>query len=515
LATYSDSSDWLIGHYLLDHGASIEGVTCVEKHGKRLFKGFSVLHYFATTKNEKALERILEMTPIGEMAQSVSPMHLAAYNGELGFLQDLFRVSKDPKSLIHARTRDTGGLPLNEEEPQAVFFDEEEDVWRLGKNIPGGTPLHFAAANGHINVVEFLVKEGANIEARDEFGLTAIQHAVRKPVSTDIFELLAVAGANVNTRDSRGETPFMRTAREGATDTLKVMLKYDVEIAACTIGGETALHLAVYSGEIEAAELLISLGLGIMTLNVWGRSAIQIAVDEQEYSFASRHLPEVDFHVDNYEGSILNTATANFAKSCNDEFIKKLLERAPNNKAEQYFNLRSACGTPLYCSAFRGNISVMESLILKGAQVNLVGGPLGTPLIAACTMGRVEAVSFLLKKGATPDYIKEDGTVASAIEAARDHDEVLLLLERLKSKGIESLDEELPRRKADISRVDEILAAFEARKIAAEGKAKAGNNVEVAEPSEPGKSKAKSFGTSGLAATTILEVIDEATELIE
>jgi ankyrin repeat protein len=420
--------------------------------------------------NKKALQRsLMDTTSFTEdVSQSVHPIHLAAYNGRLEFLQDLFRYTKDPKSFIDARTRETGDLQLDELEAKIVFFNETKDLWQLGENIPGGTPLHFAAANKHIDVVEFLIREGANMEVRDEYGLTAIQHAVEEPVSADVFQLLAVAGANVNTRDYRGNTPFMRAAMAGAVDTLRVMGKYNIEIGARTIYGETALHLAIDSGKTEAAELLITLGLDLMTPDSGGQSAIQTAVYEEQYTFASKHLPEVDSLDNNIEGSILNVATACAAGSDNNALVEKLLVRVPNDKANEYVNFCSAYGTPLYCSAFRGKISVMESLLLKGAQVNLVGGPLGTPLIAACTMGRVEAVSFLLKRGATLDFIKEDGTIASAFEAARDHDEVLMLLERFESKGIEGLDEPLPHKKANISKVDEILAVFEARKIATE-----------------------------------------------
>jgi ankyrin repeat protein len=228
-----------------------------------------------------------------------------------------------------------------------------------------------------------------------------------------------------------------------------------------------------------------------MTPDFGGQSAIQTAVYWEQYSFASKHLPEVDSLDNNIEGSILNVATARAAGSGNNALVEKLLVRVPDNKANEYVNFSSAFGTPLYCSAFRGNISTMESLCLKGAQINLVGGPLGTPLFAACTTGRVEAVSFLLKRGATLDFIKEDGTIVSAFEAAREHDEILSLLERFKLKGVKSLSEPLPRKKVDMSKVDEIIAVFEARKIAAEEEANKRSETDNTELSKPEEIKGK------------------------
>lgn len=41
----------------------------------------------------------------------------------------------------------------------------------------GKTPLHLAAEEGHKDVVEFLVKKGAHINAKDNAGLTPLDHA--------------------------------------------------------------------------------------------------------------------------------------------------------------------------------------------------------------------------------------------------------------------------------------------------------------------------------------------------
>lgn len=443
-------------------------------------RGLSVLHYIAALGNTKALLRILERAPstTEKMTSPIHPIHLAAYSGHLEFVRVLLRHSKDPHILVDIRTREEKVVPPNELEARNVYLGRNS--WQLGEDITGGCPLHFAAANGHLDVVEFLVRDGANLEVRDEYGLTAIQYAVEEPVSTDVFQLLAVAGSNVNTRDYMGRTPFMRAAGAGSVNTLKVMLEYNVEIAAHNLNGETALHLAVDTGEIEAAELLVTLGLDPLDPDCKGRSAIQTAIYEEHYSFALRHLPEVDPLRSNIEGSILNTATTCAAGSDNNALVEKLLERVPIDKANEYVNFSSAAGTPLYCSAVRGNIPVMQSLLHRGAQINLVGGPLGTPLLAACKIGRLEVVSFLLKKRAIIDDINNDGTISSAIEAARDHDDILMLLDRFKSTGIERLAEPLARRKANISKVDEILAVFEARKTAAEEEAEKGGEIEDA-----------------------------------
>lgn len=49
---------------------------------------------------------------------------------------------------------------------------------RLGQRSESGTtPLHFAAAKGDDGMVELLLENGASLSARDNFGVSAVEHA--------------------------------------------------------------------------------------------------------------------------------------------------------------------------------------------------------------------------------------------------------------------------------------------------------------------------------------------------
>ncbi len=60
-------------------------------------------------------------------------------------------------------------------------------------------PLHVAVYDGNVEAAEILLRAGADIEARDNWGLTALQVANKAGSSRPMVDLLIKAGANLNT----------------------------------------------------------------------------------------------------------------------------------------------------------------------------------------------------------------------------------------------------------------------------------------------------------------------------
>nr|CAI5854916.1 unnamed protein product [Callosobruchus analis] len=70
----------------------------------------------------------------------------------------------------------------------------------------GATPLHIAAANGYISVVEFLLECGVRTDVRDKDDWQP-SHAAACWGHLEVLELLAHAGANLNAKNKHDETP--------------------------------------------------------------------------------------------------------------------------------------------------------------------------------------------------------------------------------------------------------------------------------------------------------------------
>jgi ankyrin repeat protein len=71
------------------------------------------------------------------------------------------------------------------------------------------TPLHDAARNGHKEVAELLIATSADVNAKDQWGRTPLHRVETK----EIAELLIAEGADVNVKDDVGKTPLDWTGR--------------------------------------------------------------------------------------------------------------------------------------------------------------------------------------------------------------------------------------------------------------------------------------------------------------
>ncbi len=122
----------------------------------------------------------------------------------------------------------------------------------------GYPPLGLAAFLGHRDVVEFLLKAGADANAvgRNENAFTALTGAVAGG-HPEVVELLVDHGADVNHRYEGGTfSPLLSAAAEGDPRIVRLLLEHGADASARTPDGKTPLALAVEKGHREAADVL-------------------------------------------------------------------------------------------------------------------------------------------------------------------------------------------------------------------------------------------------------------------
>jgi tyrosine-protein kinase shark len=69
--------------------------------------------------------------------------------------------------------------------------------------------LHRATKHNHLDVVKEMLKTSyRSLDAKDEFGMTAVHLACKNKVNPEIMKLLIERGATLTSRDSSGNTPL-------------------------------------------------------------------------------------------------------------------------------------------------------------------------------------------------------------------------------------------------------------------------------------------------------------------
>lgn len=246
------------------------------------------------------------------------------------------------------------------------------------------TPLIAAAADGHAETVDFLLKAGANIEAAHNDGGTALYCAVAAG-HPDALKVLMEAGAKLEVTNGGGQTPIMIACwnpheSTGKLECVSLLIEAGAKLESTDHSGKTPL-MAAADGNPKAISLLLDAGAEIEARNIieMGESALWIACRRGRLDCV-RVLLEAGADI---EAMDKNGQTPLFA-CC----IGK----------EQYH-----WGLALYPSC-------IEELIASGANMEHQN-QYGTPLMVACRNKMSACASVLISSGSNVNARGNDSTV--------------------------------------------------------------------------------------------------------
>jgi serine/threonine protein kinase len=107
----------------------------------------------------------------------------------------------------------------------------------------GLTPLHRAAKNGSLNVIDPLLAAGAFLNAVSREGKTPLHIAAEKQ-NIPMVQVLLEKGAKVDSRDSTGRTALHTAAEEGNLELAQVLIHAGADTGVLDLKAKTPLDLA-------------------------------------------------------------------------------------------------------------------------------------------------------------------------------------------------------------------------------------------------------------------------------
>lgn len=274
-----------------------------------------------------------------------------------------------------------------------------------------------AAERGDVSAARELLKQGADVNAPQGDGMTALHWAaVRGDVG--LTSMLLVAGANVKATTRLGAfTPLHLASQHGHAAVVSALLGARADAGAKTATGATPLHLAARAGDPEGVSRLLAAGADVNAKeSAYGQTPLMIAAGLDRAEAVTLLLAR---SADASIASSVLDLRALTAPSEGDRRPQQAAGATPQRaevpgvtRPYRYNELIGAQGglTALHYAARQGSLRAMRALVDGGVDINAASsGDRATPLVVAIINGHLDAAVLLLERGANANLSTDSG----------------------------------------------------------------------------------------------------------
>ncbi len=253
-----------------------------------------------------------------------------------------------------------------------------------------GRPLlSWAAQNGSAEIVQALIDSGADLNAADAIGHTALMRATDMD-KRDVAAVLLKAKADPNAESQNGDTALSLAIQSGYGDMVKLLVEGGADVNLSTKEGDSYVLAAAQSGNLEIVSILGAAKADMNRSNA-AYTPLIYAIEQGNKDLVSTLLKNgADPNARTNSGQIPLSRALD-----SPEIVALLLEAKadPNNITDS--------GETLLMRAVQDDaLASVEALIKAGADVNKKGRGEQTPLGYAQSMMKAEIAEVLKKHGA-------------------------------------------------------------------------------------------------------------------
>ncbi|KAK5879551.1 hypothetical protein CesoFtcFv8_022654 [Champsocephalus esox] len=274
-----------------------------------------------------------------------------------------------------------------------------------GRSDNGQTPLMLAAEQGSLEIVQELIRRGANVNLDDVDCWSALISAAKEGHLEVVKDLLENS-AYIEHRDMGGWTALMWAAYKGQVDVTELLLESGAN--PNTTGQQYSVYPIIWAagrGHADIVKVLLETGAKVNCSDKYGTTPL-IWASRKGHFDCVMHLLENGADVDQ-EGANSMTALIVGVRGGYTEVVKELLKRNPNvNMTDKDGN------TALMIAAKEGFTEIVQDLLDAGTYVNIPDRSGDTVLIGAVRGGHVEIVRALLHKYADIDIRGQENKTA-------------------------------------------------------------------------------------------------------
>jgi ankyrin repeat protein len=195
--------------------------------------------------DSEEIARLLDLHPdwINLKQDNYSPIMIALYNNKVQIAKMIWKRKPELNVFDACAIGDLETAKRLLDEKPELINEYSED---------GYQPLNLAAYFGQSEIVDFLIRNYANVNAvsRNENRMAPIISAAARQ-HADIALMLLEAGADVNASENGGYTPLHIAAENGQVILVELFLEYGANPYAQMDDGRTPLDIARDAGHTE------------------------------------------------------------------------------------------------------------------------------------------------------------------------------------------------------------------------------------------------------------------------
>jgi ankyrin repeat protein len=280
----------------------------------------------------------------------------------------------------------------------------------------GRTPLHYASSAGQKAMVELLLKNKASVLATDSEGYTAL-HLAAENGMRNVAELLLASGIDINAKSRKNVTPLHLAIANSfnSVATLLIDRHANLDIVADYFPEKnwwgTPLHVAAYKGDEAIAALLLAKKANPKIIDGAGQTPLLAAVSRRNLGVAKQLLAQgVDVNEKVPDGKQADRTALHFALMNGQKEMVELLLRYkadPNARFDASLDPSQKGLTPLVLAAWQRLPEIVELLLAANADPNLKSDNGRAPILEAlqnpATTQRLKMTKVLLEHGANPN----------------------------------------------------------------------------------------------------------------
>ncbi len=282
------------------------------------------------------------------------------------------------------------------------FIKKGADV--NAKNGDGSTALMFAALQGHIETVTLLLDHKANINEENIDGCTPLAYAIsQEHVETVIY--LINSGADINFR-SRAfyEAPLILAAEQGSLQIVTLLVERGANVNTQNVSECTPLIYAISHDRAETAKYLIAEGADVNRQNSSGHTALTCCLlwVEKDFIDIIKLLISkgADFDISNpVHARSLCKAFKRFCQEpqkslCQFDILKVLLDFIKPNETNNFVVKTFSSRKRSFLFQQKIDDKINEDILIEDLSALKVESISGSPL--------QDAAKYIIQKATTP-----------------------------------------------------------------------------------------------------------------